>query len=713
MNAMYNNIRKIIEKKNDIIDIKENIKEVDEYESSDLVSESESEQNNYLDEFKIKIISIIKKYNKKKYRDIFTDIGKNKIKFKKLNYTHNLIFTHFQFRCLFKIIDQKFNKYYRDKNIKGIDNCFELTEKLLETFTNDIERLPKESQKEQYEYLNYFYLVHLYNNALLKKHNNNIPECLCYLSIADKLIRKTSKDITYPRIWRIIIKIYLFLTSLLISRKDFYSAKNYLNSILQICYKDFVSSIYINQKHEKDNDEKEMHQIFLNMMIAFYQLGCINENTNHLENAETSYEQANYISNYYLYNRYPEISFLMKNVSTRMRNHYFTFKTISKLDINIENFVNPKKKVIKTLSSIGEEKRMKHYQKIENYVDNIHFSEIDDDHVNLLTEVGKKPKSQKIETMVKNLHLLTYLTSEEFKPTITDFKTMDINKLDLNLKRTIQKKILSIKSDDIHHLKTERIRNKNKICLSERSNNEQLSEQRKLKRNSNGSLKFKTINTSSINIHMRHKSFIHSKKHYNTKPYKIDYDKYIFNNNYIKKNKYLVNQIDKEYKFHKDILNSKKFETIYVEPFNIEKVKSETDLFYNIELDKNLKILKDKNKSIKTEESQRKYNMLIEKMKYSLKERSCKSLNIKQAKKYKEFLKKFDKRQSQNTNDKLLKILSINKYMDKYYKTNGDEEENDNYKIINEEIIEKLGDEMQKLDKKEKNLLKIKMNFQK
>ena len=271
MNSIFNNIRKIVEKQNGLIDLKEKLKEVDESQTSDLDSDTESEHNFYLDEFKIKIISIIKKYNKKKYRDIYTDIGKNKIKFAKLNYSHNLIFTHFQFRCLFKIIEQKFTKYYRDINIKGIDNCLNLTEKLLETFTKDIERLPKESQKEQYEYLNYFYLVHLYNNALLKKHNNNIPECLCYLSIADKLIRKTSKDITYPRIWRIITKIYLFITSLLISRKDFYSAKNYLNSILEICYKDLVSSLYINEIHEKENEERETNQIFLNMMIAFYQ----------------------------------------------------------------------------------------------------------------------------------------------------------------------------------------------------------------------------------------------------------------------------------------------------------------------------------------------------------------------------------------------------------------------------------------------------------
>ena len=71
----------------------------------------------------------------------------------------------------------------------------------------------------------------------------------------------------------------------------------------------------------------------------------------------------------------------------------------------------------------------------------------------------------------------------------------------------------------------------------------------------------------------------------------------------------------------------------------------------------------------------------------------------------------FEKRQSQNTNDNLLKIFHIDKYIDKNYKNNEDEDEIENYNLLNEEIIEKIGDEMQKLDKKEKNLFKLKMKI--
>ena len=260
-----------------------------------------------------------------------------------------------------------------------------------------------------------------------------------------------------------------------------------------------------------------------------------------------------------------------------------------------------------------------------------------------------------------------------------------------------------------------KFKNDKKLKINFEKSYDLLSEKIKSKRsNSNSSTHFKTINLSSKKINMKYNSIYTNpviNKNSSEKPFKIDYDKYILNQNYINKNKYLENQIIKEYKFHKDILNTKKCEKIYVEPFNIEKIKSETDLFYNIELDKNLKILKDKNKSIKIEESQKTYNMLIEKMKYSLKERSCKSLNMKQIEKYKNFIKQFEKRQSQNTNDNLLKIFHIDQYIDKNYKNNEDEDEIENYNLLNEEIIEKIGDEMQKLDKKEKNLFKLKMKI--
>ncbi len=159
---------------------------IENIEQDDLLNSSNSSiinEKNIKDEYKLLLISIIKRYNKNRYKEIFNEIEKKKNIYLSLDFSNNFIFTHFQFRCLFKIIERKFIKYYYENKIKGIDNCLKLTNKLLDSFSEKIKFLPIESQKQQYEYLNYFHLMNLYYNALLKKHENNIIECLSYLSL--------------------------------------------------------------------------------------------------------------------------------------------------------------------------------------------------------------------------------------------------------------------------------------------------------------------------------------------------------------------------------------------------------------------------------------------------------------------------------------------------------------------------------------------------
>ena len=685
---------------------------IENIEEDDLLNSSNSSIKNekkVKDEYKLILISIIKRYNKKRYKEIFNEIEKKKNTYSNLDFSNNLIFTHFQFRCLFKIIERKFIKYYYEKKIKGIDNCLKLTNKLLESFLEKIKFLSIESQKQQYEYLNYFHLMNLYYNALLKKHENNIIECLSYLSLAEKIIKKTSNNITYSKIWRIIVKIYLFITSLLIIKKDFLSAKNYIFIILEICFKDLDFTFYSNQMCSNRNENKEIKEIFLNLLISFYQLGCINENLNNLEYAESSFQQANYICNYLINIKYPEISSFINNIFQRIKSNYLTFKLICDINIDINNFIKKKKKIVKTISTIEEEKKMKYYQKIENFIEKIKLTEIDDDHYNLLTE-PKRIKSEKIEKMVKHLHLLNYLTSENFKSTITNLKSININKCENeDTKRIIQKKILSIKNEETlkkmnHSLNNKQIKFKNekKLKINSGKSIDLFSEKINSKRsNSNSSTHFKTINSSSNKINMKYKSIYKNPviiKNYSEKPFKIDYDKYIFSQNYINKNKYLQNQIDKEYKFHKDILNTKKYEKILIEPFNLKKIKKESDLFYNIELDKIMKRLKEKKKSSK--ENNKENNLIIQKIKYILKEKSCKSLNFKEHDKYKEFVKRFANRESKVKSEKLLKIYSIDKYKDNI---------SDNLNIINEAFISKIGHDVHNLEKKEFLLQKFKI----
>ena len=138
----------------------------------------------------------------------------------------------------------------------------------------------------------------------------------------------------------------------------------------------------------------------------------------------------------------------------------------------------------------------------------MHLVEIDDDHNNLLTETGKKPKSKNIEKMNKNIKILNYLVSEDFKPTITKMKKMNINKLDIDMKRVIRGKVISIKSDNDNKLKNKSFKNpKKKIILTNNNIKNNLNNNLFSKRtHSNNSTYFKSSNSSFRKSHIKNNS---------------------------------------------------------------------------------------------------------------------------------------------------------------------------------------------------------------
>ena len=66
----------------------------------------------------------------------------------------------------------------------------------------------------------------------------------------------------------------------------------------------------------------------------------------------------------------------------------------------------------------------------------------------LFNDVGKKSKTKKILKLVGNVKLYNYLTSNDFKPTLTnEIKNLRLHDVDKDTKRKIQKKIFYIKQE--------------------------------------------------------------------------------------------------------------------------------------------------------------------------------------------------------------------------------------------------------------------------
>ena len=159
---------------------------------------------------------------------------------------------------------------------------------------------------------------------------------------------------------------------------------------------------------------------------------------------------------------------------------------------------------------------------------------------------------------------------------------------------------------------------------------------------------------------------------------------------------YLEILSEKELSFQKEVLNLKKIETLKTEPFEIEKVKRKAELFYHIELDEKLKNLNEKNQSIKQQEEY--FYPKIDKMKYILEERTCKSLNLKNRDKYFILLKQIEKHNNQK------RFLS--KFQTSFNATDNnifDDNENITHKNdkINKEFMNQLEVDIDSLNKKE------------
>ena len=730
---------------------------------SESSSSSDSEKKEKIEEkerYDKLYTNLIEHFNKNKFRSVFSELEKNKDEYYKWNLKHNLIFTHLQIRCAFQIIDKKFIDYGESKIIKGISHWFEHIEDLINNFILLINLLPKKEQPDQYELLTLYYLSNLYNQALFNIHNKLYLEATGHLLNCHKIIQSLSKEITYPDILHMCEKIYLTLTVLLISDKNYFTAINFLQTILSICFKELDIMIYNN----KNSSTKKYRlssissiDVFFNMSTCFYLLGVCFEKIHDLDKAVDSYKQAFWIAKKFLINEYPTIENFLYLIHHRICAHFKIFQIVNQIDLDniILDDESGKNKKKSTIFVDDNKSKLEKFNKIEKIVEKLHPTSVDDDEADLFNDVGKKSKTKKILKLVGNVKLYNYLTSNDFKPTLTnDIKNLRLHDVDKDTKRKIQKKIFYIKQEQRLELlkkkEKEKENKKNELkkikspSNSRNFNSFRIKYKNSLTKNNNNNISqntnpnstqynnfyspsiqslYKPINTSTNFNSKSKKNFLTSTSSgfYTStspniinsssslsKPLKISYDKYVFNKNYRKKINFIDNQINKEYNFQKDLLHLKKFEYINLEPFEDQKIKNDVMLFYNNRLGEQIKIFQEKNKSIKAFEKEQKEQLLLSKLKYLYQERACKSLNYKDREKYIALVKKLDKNQEFLFTPKEKNKMKNNQNNQPEEKKEYTEEE---LKKINEsrnkDFINKLEYDIENIDKRENLLYKI------
>ena len=706
-----------------------NSKKIDKNNSNNNDSSSLSnEQMNY-NKFFIRLVDL---FNKNRYKTVYTEIEKNNDFLYKWNISNNLIFSHLQFKCLIEITERKLINIKKKKDFEHLEKYLKMLDNLFNKFPKLISHLSKKEIKDQYEIMLLYYLNILYFNSIFSKEKKNFTESLSYLSLSQKLIQKLSKEISYPDTIHMIEKIYLNFVTFFIKDKNFHTALNYLTNILSLCYRE-LDLIMFNIKNTFKRTFRLTKitsvDVFFHISICFYQMGVCYENLNDFNNSNKAYTQANLISKKFLTNEYKNVINFLEKIKNKSDEFQIVFNLINKFDV--EKFYQEEIKKLnknKFLYNLNDEKKFHKFEKIINFIEKLNLKDIDYDSADLFNEVFEKQKSKKTLTMTKNVKLLNYLTSEQFHSTISKMNNLNVNKFDRETQRQIQNKINAIKNLKLANF----IKNNNNNNLNDNNNSNNISNNNNNKKrpfsskqnspklninniqinncisNSSSQKKYYLTNrplTSKSKLSRNYSSekyFFTDNKHstltlnpsFKKIPFKLNYDKYVFNKNFRKKMNFFDKQSNKEYNFQKNMLKIKSFEYIFIPSFNENQIKKDVELFFNQKLDDKLNILKQKNKI--AEINKDKYADIVEKIKDLCDEKSIRTLNLNEKKNFFKYVKQFSIIHKINQK-KLINYYKHSKSIDKNLLLNNE---------INKQFMNKLEFDIDNLDKKEKMLKK-------
>ena len=413
----------------------------------------------------------------------------NKIKInKKTSYYWQIQFL--KLSSYLEIIEKKLNsKYYNPMKISKIEKYLKLFNNELNEFIEDIKKNPNdENLSSKYEIIITFILRQCNNYSRFCIYQNFIYDCIIFLGLGERLIKRTSDFIYSPDSYHYACEIFIFLSSLYIISNNFNYAKKYIILCLKLCYKelelrlennDYLESLF-NINNFNDREKEKVESIFLNITICFFHLGVCNENEYDFNSAYESYKQAKWFSQVIPNNNMIEFITTIYKMEKRelLRNQLIEF-----FQKENNNLIEEPLIIIKKPKFIfDEEENIKKFKHLEKYLNNLKIKEIDDDEPNLLFNIKGKPFSQNVSNVTKTIHVLNYLMKDKFNGVIDKMKKIELHHLNNETKQIIQKKIINIKNDE---REKERILNE-KIIIK---NNEK-----------NKNINFRNNNNSNQNI---------------------------------------------------------------------------------------------------------------------------------------------------------------------------------------------------------------------
>ena len=424
--------------------------------------EEEEEEEEEIDpskEIALLFDSLVEMYSKKQFKKILKTIVVKADKEEKFNLMEwKLLFIRTQ--TLQKIMERKNTTYYKSMTIPHYSEYIQKVNNDINHWIPFIQELLNLNELTYANSFSEFLILFLLKKCLILSkyhiHFGHIKDSIAICSLAMRLIMKTFNFFKSPDSFQISAEILLNLSSFLIAEENYETAKNLINHSIKFSYmslelKLFKNGINYRLFNLKDykNEIPQLSKLFFNLSVSFYQLGICFENEEESYNAFYSMKTAKFFLNIL---KDPKVNLfldLVKRIEERllMRSRIVIFfeKCVKKEELEEKEIKI--KKVYNKLSYL-EERRRRKFNKIKEKVEKLKLVEVDDDEPDLFNRIGQKPINENVLKSTKQLFLLEYLMSDDFKDVIQNMKKIEINKLEKDTINKIQKKIVYLKNNE-------------------------------------------------------------------------------------------------------------------------------------------------------------------------------------------------------------------------------------------------------------------------
>ena len=374
-----------------------------------------------------------------------------------------------------KILDKKNSSYC--KSVK-FPHFSEYVQKINNDINNWIlfsQELKNQNEIIYIDSFNEFIIMFILKkiNALSKNaiYTGHIKDAIAFLSLGIKFINKVFHFFKSPDSYGLASEIFLSLSSFMIAEGNFDTAKTFITISIKFSFLCLEMKLFKNGINYKlfnlnnyKNELSHFSKIFFNLTVAFYQLAICYENEGCPYDSYFTMKTARFFGNIVENEETVKFNRKIEDIEKRllMKNRIILFfeKNVKKEEM--EDKIIRIKKVYNKLY-YQEKKRKERFKPIKNFINKLKLVDIDDDEPDLFNKVGEKPMKENILKTTKQLHLLNFLLSNDFREVINKMKKLEINKLEKDTINKIQKKIISLKNNE--HAKLELKKKKEKDSL--------------------------------------------------------------------------------------------------------------------------------------------------------------------------------------------------------------------------------------------------------